>query len=103
MKVQVVDREGQFHSIDWEPGRALMEILRDNDMVLASCGGHCICGTCHVYVAADAFAKLPPRMPEELAQLEQMRGFRPESSRLACQVSYLPTRDDLSVVLAAYE
>ncbi len=103
MNVQIADREGRSHSIVWEPGRSLMEILRDSDMVLALCGGHCICGTCHVYVDAEAFARLPSRMDEEIAQLERMKGYRPEASRLGCQILSWHARDAMSVVLAPHE
>jgi ferredoxin, 2Fe-2S len=103
MNVQIADREGRSHSIVWEPGQSLMETLRDNDMVLALCGGHCICGTCHVYVEADAFAALPPRGDEEIAQLEQMRGFRPEASRLSCQIPFSQARPGMRIVLAPNE
>lgn len=103
MKVQIADREGRQRSIVWEQGQSLMELLRDGDMVLALCGGHCICGTCHVYVDAETFARLPPRSDEEMAQLEQMKGFRPESSRLSCQIPFSQARDGVSVVVAPNE
>jgi 2Fe-2S ferredoxin len=103
MKVQISDREGRHHSVVWEQGQSLMEVLRDCDMVLALCGGNCICGTCHVYVDAETFARLPARNDEELAQLEQMKGFRPEASRLSCQIPFLHAREGMSVVLAPNE
>ncbi len=103
MNIKVADREGRSSSIAWEPGQSLMETLRDNDMALALCGGHCICGTCHVYVDADTFARLPSRKDDEKAQLEQMTGFRPEASRLACQIPFSQAREGMSIVLAPYE
>jgi 2Fe-2S ferredoxin len=103
MNVKVADREGRLTAIVWEPGQSLMEIVRDNDMALALCGGNCICGTCHVYVDADTFARLPSRGDEEKAQLEQMKGFQPAASRLACQIPFSQAREGMSIVLAPYE
>ena len=103
MNIQVTDRRGKLHSIVWESGQSLMEILRDSDLVLASCGGHCLCGTCHVYVDAETIARLPARTADEITQLEQMSGFRSESSRLGCQIPFAQAREGMSVVLAPEE
>ena len=43
MKSQVVDREGRFPPLTWEPGQLLMELLRDDNFVLASGSGNCLC------------------------------------------------------------
>jgi hypothetical protein len=54
-------------------------------------------------VEADVFAALPPRGDEELAQLEQMKGFRPEASRLSCQIPFSLARDGMRITLAPNE
>lgn len=103
MNIQITDRSGKLHSLVWEPGQSLMAVLRDADLVLASCGGHCLCGTCHVYIDTVTLARLPSRTEEEVSQLEQMRAFRPEASRLSCQIPFSQARDGMSIVLAADE
>lgn len=103
MNIQITDRSGKLHSLAWETGPSLMDIMRDADLVLASCGGHCLCGTCHVYVDAATLARLPPRTDDEIVQLEQMRGFRPEASRLSCRIPFAQARDDMNIVLGPDE
>lgn len=103
MKIQVIDREGRPQSIDWEPGQLLMEALRDNNLVLASCGGNCLCGTCHVWVEPGPLAKLPSRSEDEIAQLRQSRGFRADASRLSCQIGSSEELEGMRIVLAPYD
>ena len=68
---------------DW----TLMEIARGNDIagVIAECGGGAICGTCHVILDPESFARLPPAEVVEQSLLEVVPQREP-TSRLSCQV-----------------
>lgn len=99
--INVIDRNGNASLIAWEAGQTLMEALRDNDLpVLASCGGCCSCATCHVLLAPDFARIVGPSAGEERDLLEQTSSFRPEASRLACQIPHDPVYEGLSVTLA---
>lgn len=103
MKIQVTDLDGKSEGIDWEPGQLLMELLRDNNLVLASCGGHCLCGTCQIWIDSESFSKLARPSEDELAQLRQSRSFREDASRLACQIGFSEKFDGMRVAVAPYE
>ncbi|WP_026617165.1 2Fe-2S iron-sulfur cluster-binding protein [Ensifer aridi] len=103
IKVVVSDRDGTLHELTWEPEQSLMEVIRDNDLpVLASCGGCCACATCHVHVEPSAFAQLNEIKPDEADLLEEVEGFDPKRSRLACQISYSDSLDGLHIELVPY-
>ena len=103
MKIEIIDRKGKSHSIDWAPGQLLMEALRDNNFVLASCSGNCLCGTCHVLIDPVLFSKLPSRTEDEIAQLREAAGFRIDASRLSCQIRFSEELDGIHVILPAAE
>ena len=49
--INVIDSEGEEHTVEGQVGLSLMESLRDLDNgVLALCGGMCSCATCHCYI-----------------------------------------------------
>ena len=99
-KVHVTDRDGAEHQVEARDGITLMEILRDAGLpVEATCGGQCICCTCHVYVAPDWADKLEPREADEQVMVEDS-GHYQETSRLSCQVEYDNTLDGLQITLA---
>lgn len=102
MKIQVVDREGRSHAINWESGQLLMELLRDENFVLASCSGNCLCGTCHVWLDPIPFSKLCQQNEDEIERLRQNAGFRMEASRLSCQIRFSEELEGMRVVLAPY-
>ena len=66
--------------------RTLMENLRDQgfDEILATCGGACSCGTCHVYIG-NIDGELSPISEDEEALLDSLAHRHPES-RLSCQI-----------------
>lgn len=100
-KVTAVDRDGSTHGLKWEDDQSLMEVLRDNDLpVLASCGGTASCATCHVYLDPSVASKLPPQQPDELELLADAAEYRPDQSRLSCQVEYDESLDGIRVELA---
>ena len=99
-KIHVTDREGVAHEIDATPGWSVMEIIRENDLPIeAACGGCCACATCHVYVEAEALAKLEPASDEEDRMLDEAYQVQ-ENSRLSCQISFTEELDGMTVTLA---
>lgn len=78
-------------------GQSLMVALRDTGFdVVASCDGNLACGTCHVHVAEEWYARLPPPGDDEKAMLECVPGASP-CSRLSCQISVTAELAGLSV------
>jgi ferredoxin len=78
--------------------RLLDAARRAGEPLEGTCGGDMACATCHVVVAADDFARLPPASEEE----EEMLDLVPDASRtsrLACQIVLTPALDNLSVSL----
>lgn len=99
--INVIDRAGESHVIEWEDDQSLMEALRDNDLpVLASCGGTESCATCHVYVEKEVFDSLDDRSEDEIELLEEAEGFQADCSRLSCQVPFRPDFLGTTVTLA---
>jgi 2Fe-2S ferredoxin len=102
--VCAVDRDGHEHIIEARSGAVLMRVLKDNGGmdVEATCGGNCMCGTCHVYVDHTWLAKLPP--PDELeAELLEQLLQSTDRSRLSCQVKMTDDLDGLRLQLAPPE
>jgi 2Fe-2S ferredoxin len=98
--VKVTDRDGARHEVEATQGDSLMEILRDAGLpVDGTCGGQCICSTCHVYVEPFWFAKLEPRAEEEQVMVEDTGHFQ-DNSRLACQLDFSAALDGIEVTLA---
>lgn len=61
-----------------------------------TCEGQMACSTCHVIVAAEDFAKLPPASEDEEDMLDLAAGAV-RTSRLACQITLTDTLDPLTV------
>lgn len=90
----VTTRDGTEHEVTGTAGLSVMEVIRDNgfDELLAMCGGSCSCATCHIHVADDDLARLPPIGPDEDDLLDSSE-HRTARSRLSCQ---LPFGEDLA-------
>jgi 2Fe-2S ferredoxin len=103
-KINVTTREGEKHELNGSVGSTVMEILRDADMgVAAICGGVCSCATCHVYINGEWAEKLSPRSEDEEDLLKELESFRPEASRLSCQIEFTADLDGLVVEVAPDE
>jgi len=103
-KINVTTREGSTHEVTGDAGATLMEILRDADMgVAAICGGVCSCATCHVYIDPAWAGKIAPRSEDENDLLKELESFRPEMSRLSCQVEFTADMDGVVVEVAPDE
>ncbi len=100
-RMTVVDRDGEAHEIEAKPGLKLMEILRELDYgVAAICGGLCSCATCHVYIDANWVAKLPKKQSDEQELLTELSDYKPDASRLSCQVDFTEALDGIKVTIA---
>jgi ferredoxin len=80
-----------------DAGQRLLELAQVNDQPLeGTCEGQMACSTCHVLVAPEDFAKLPPAtdMEEDLLDLAS---HVTRYSRLACQIELTDRIDSLVV------
>jgi 2Fe-2S ferredoxin len=80
--------EGGERTLDIPAGLSVMEGARDKEGlggIIAECGGGAICGTCHVQVDTDWYARVGEPEGTEAALLE-MVPQRCDTSRLACQI-----------------
>jgi ferredoxin, 2Fe-2S len=103
-EILVTDRDGGEHRVDAREGVSLMETLRDFDYgVAAICGGMCSCATCHVYVAAPWLDKLPPMQGDEKEILQELDSYRPQGSRLSCQIPFETDLAGMQVEIAPEE
>lgn len=99
--VEIENREGVVHAINVEDGLSLMEGIRDAgiDELLALCGGCCSCATCHVFIDAAYFERLPD-MSEDENDLLDGASARSSLSRLSCQVTIDSGLDGLRATIA---
>ena len=99
--INVINRDGSTRGIEAEPGKSLMELIRDGgvDALLALCGGCCSCATCHVHIDDASFGKLPAMSDDENDLLDSS-DHRNANSRLACQIAVTPELDGMTVTLA---
>jgi 2Fe-2S ferredoxin len=100
-KVIYVSHTGQSREVDVPVGMTVMNAALKNgiDGIIAECGGVCMCSTCHVYVDAKFFSKLPPAQDTEEAVLEISAEERKPTSRLSCQIKVTDDLDGLIVRL----
>lgn len=101
MKLYVTDFEGVEHELEAIEGWRVMEIIRDYGLpIKAECGGACLCGTCHVYVAPEWQDKLYPKTDDEEDRLMEDAVGVEDSSRLSCQILMSDELDGLKVTMA---
>lgn len=101
LTLHVTDADGRRHTLPALAGWRVMEIIRDHDLpIRAECGGSCACATCHVYVAQQWVDKLVPADDDEQYMLDSVDGYKPDLSRLSCQIILNNALDGLEVTLA---
>jgi len=78
-------------------GRSLMRaaLAAGVEGIAADCGGVLSCATCHVIVAPEWAARLPPPEADEEAMLEMTAAPREPGSRLSCQIVLAPELEGL--------
>jgi ferredoxin len=79
------------------PGERLLDLAQAHGQPLeGTCEGQMACSTCHVIVAAEDFARLPPASEEE-EDLLDLAARVTRTSRLACQIVLGDDLDSLTV------
>ena len=82
-------------------GERLLDVAQAAGQPLeGTCEGQMACSTCHVVVAPEWFAGLPPASEEEEDMLDLAPGAC-RTSRLACQIVLGEELDGLSVTIPA--
>ena len=101
VRVAFVLPNGDRLEAQGEPGADLLRTGQAVGVPLeGTCEGQMACSTCHVVVAPDWFARLPPASEEEDDLLDLAAGVR-RTSRLACQIVLAPELDGLEVGVPA--
>jgi ferredoxin len=87
--------------VDAAPGQRLLDVAQEDGQPLeGTCEGQMACSTCHVVVAAEDWAKLPPASEEE-DDLLDLAAHVTRYSRLACQIMIGEGLDSLTVRIPA--
>ena len=96
--VRFVSADGsKVKEVDAPAGERLLDIAQaDGQPLEGTCEGQMACSTCHVIVAAEDFARLPPASEEE-EDLLDLAARVTRTSRLACQILLDETLDTLTV------
>ena len=97
IQVRFIGLDGTVREVAANSGDRLLEVAQaDGQPLEGTCEGQMACSTCHVIVAAEDFAKLPPPSEDEEDMLDLAAGAT-RTSRLACQIVLTPTMDGLTV------
>ena len=101
-RLNIIDRKGKKTALDIEEGTTIRDaieekLLPDNYGV---CGGSCVCGTCHVYVAPTDFEKLKAAEEDEVSTLKEQAIKPTTHSRLGCQIELKKEYNDITVTIA---
>jgi ferredoxin len=86
-KVRFISADGaKVREVEAPAGERLLDIAQaDGQPLEGTCEGQMACSTCHVIVAAEDFARLPPASEEEEDLLDLAANVT-RHSRLACQI-----------------
>ncbi|MEG3177570.1 2Fe-2S iron-sulfur cluster-binding protein [Sphingomonas sp. RB3P16] len=85
-RVTFIGVDGTLREVVAQPGERLLEVAQaDGQPLEGTCEGQMACSTCHVIVAAEDFANLPPPSEDEEDMLDLAAGAT-RTSRLACQI-----------------
>jgi ferredoxin len=97
VKVRFLAKDGAVTEAEAHPGERLLDVAqRAGQPLEGACGGDMACATCHVVVAAEDLARLPPASADEEDLLDLVpRATR--TSRLACQIVLSESVDGLAV------
>jgi len=97
-RVRFVSADGsRVSEVEAPAGERLLDVAQaDGQPLEGTCEGQMACSTCHVIVAAEDFAKLPPASEEE-EDLLDLAARVTRTSRLACQIVLGDDLDTLTV------
>lgn len=97
MKVRFLTRASAAVDAEARPGERLLDAAqRAGQPLEGTCGGDMACATCHVIVAAEDFARLPPPRAEEEDMLDLVPAAT-RHSRLACQIVLTDALEGITV------
>ena len=101
-KITYVTQAGEEQVVDASIGMTVMRAAIANAVpgIDADCGGACACATCHVYVDAAWFDRLPKPQNAEADMLDFVLERQP-NSRLSCQIDVTADLDGLRVTTPA--
>lgn len=102
--IRLVEHSGVEHVVDVPAGTTVMRAAVDHDVpgIDGDCGGNCICGTCHVFVAPDWHGATGRPDGQESEMVELIEGANGRS-RLACQITLTDELDGLVVHMPQYQ
>ena len=99
VNIIVEDPDGAIHDVSCRVGLSLMEAIRWAGLPLrSSCGGVMACGTCHIVLDEQSYAKVGEPGEEENAILDTVVDVTP-TSRLSCQIAVDDSIENLRVKL----
>lgn len=102
IQIVFIDPTGKEHTVEATPGESVMQaaVTAMVPGIEASCGGNCICATCHAHVDERWFAQLPSPDAIEASMLECTAAPQP-TSRLTCQIKVSDALAGMVVRIAA--
>ncbi|RYY24146.1 MAG: 2Fe-2S iron-sulfur cluster binding domain-containing protein [Sphingomonadales bacterium] len=97
IRVRFIGTDGSEREVIAKDGERLLEVAQNDGQPLeGTCEGQMACSTCHVLIAAEDFARLPPASEDEEDMLDLAIGAT-RTSRLACQILLTPDLDGITV------
>jgi ferredoxin len=98
IRLRFISADGErVQEVEAAAGERLLDVAQAHGQPLeGTCEGQMACSTCHVIVAAEDFARLPPASEEEEDLLDLAAGVT-RHSRLACQIRLGETLEKLTV------
>lgn len=99
-RINFIEPDGSSVIVEAADTQSVMEAATTNLIrgIVGECGGSCSCATCHVYVDAAWYGRLPPPDEMELGMLEGAVEPGP-LSRLSCQLKISAALDGLVVTV----
>ncbi|XP_059205813.1 ferredoxin-2, mitochondrial [Centropristis striata] len=99
VNVVYIDRSGQRIPVKAKVGDNVMYLAQKHGIELeGACEASLACSTCHVYVNASHFDKLPEPVEREDDMLD-MAALLQENSRLGCQIILTPELEGIEFTL----
>jgi 2Fe-2S ferredoxin len=100
-KVTFVEMDGERREVVVPAGTTVLEAARAHDLpITGTCGGSMVCATCHVMIAAEDRARLPPPSEDEEGTLDLAFGVTPDS-RLGCQIRLTEATEGICIRLTS--
>lgn len=99
VNVVYINRSGQRIPVKAKVGDNVLHLAQKHGIELeGACEASLACSTCHVYVSADHYDKLPEPVEREDDMLD-MAPMLQENSRLGCQIILTQELDGIELTL----